>query len=1011
MKKIILIILLLAVPLMAQYSSTSYDRPDPACTSFSDISGATFKIYGAADYPLLSFNPLSFQSNPFAMLLRIGSRANRIGDSRAIIFASDTTILTTGANDHESQAIYGINCYYGSSIKSQIGIHGIAQARNATGDTLLQVAGMQAFGQQITQGGHVKHLYAGFFNAAGEYTSFGTVDSMYGISSRIYLDGADTIVQATTIRALEPYRTATGILNGARISHSRSLYVGQPSDAIGYNSAIEIVNPLTTSGAQNLNIVFIDSARSRYAFEWDQRNMRFQLSKKLAIFEFDSSKSSELLLYHHGTQSAVAIQSNSFIYFSSIDSATKQWAIGHRFGMGHNQLEFMHGNDAQFNIYPESLYTRKTIYKYANNADSALVTKKYVDDNIGGSDSVKFIATNGDTASSNHNRIFLAPSTNITITIANDTAYISGAGGASGTGDTVEVYQTNWGAKITSLSNTISLKPSTGIAITLANDTAYITSTLGVEIDSSEIKDGTIIGVDIKDTTITTGKIAVGAIDSIRVAASVIDSSHIQNGAVGREDLKNGIVNSAKIQDTSIVAADVKDSTITGVKVGSATIGLANMASSSVNSARIVDTSIVAADIKDSTITKAKLVMASIDSTKIASLGIGHDDIGDNIIDSTKIPNPGVGRDDISSQAVDSAKIASSSIDSVHIQNGGVALGNLHINSVDSTKIVVSGVGSSEIADASVDSTDIKNASVAWADLSAQAQDSARAGTGGGGGTLGDSVSWAELNQATKDSVNIKADTADLYTMAEFLDTVAYHIDTTTLDTIQNAHKSVLADSAITVGSETIQDKAGTQYGGTETGITVTYDDANNDIDFVVALGTSIDSSEVAADALAPSDINWAYEWIHLTQVYGFNYELGTAIYLNDNVMLGESAYLVIDSAGNAVSGDQDTFSIAGTIPYDCVIDSLAMMVYGSSTSIIDSIEFRGPHPNGLNMMDSTYWSSGTNLGGALSVRTYSFTNDISATAGDRYRLKVRTNFSGANQTVRIGWIKIRIKR
>lgn len=67
-------------------------------------------------------------------------------------------------------------------------------------------------------------------------------------------------------------------------------------------------------------------------------------------------------------------------------------------------------------------------------------------------------------------------------------------------------------------------------------------------------------------------------------------------------------------------------------------------------------------------------------------------------------------------------------------------------------------------------------------------------------------------------------------------------------------HATNYVDNELT--EEEVEDFVGGMLGGTETGISVTYQDGTNDIDFVVDLGTAIDTSEITDGTIIEPDLN-----------------------------------------------------------------------------------------------------------------------------------------------------------
>jgi hypothetical protein len=244
-------------------------------------------------------------------------------------------------------------------------------------------------------------------------------------------------------------------------------------------------------------------------------------------------------------------------------------------------------------------------------------------------------------------------------------------------------------------------------------------------------------------------------------------------------------------------------------------------------------------------------------------------------------------------------------------------------------------------------------------------------------------IDFADIASNSIDSTKIVA--ASISHTDLRADLLGNFIDTTSVDTIQNAHKAVLSDSTLNI-----------------------HDGAVDAADLAADI---VDSTKVGADNLSLTDINWTYEWIYLTDVHGFDRALEDSIYLYDNIQYGDTLILLIDSAGNITAGDDDTVSIAGYLPYACTIDSLEVM-YMTSAEIVD-VYFNGPTlTTPSNLCDSNYWTSATDLTSAgWDTACYTFANDVSAVAGDRYSFKYIVNYGADNERLRIAWIRMRVKR
>ena len=239
-------------------------------------------------------------------------------------------------------------------------------------------------------------------------------------------------------------------------------------------------------------------------------------------------------------------------------------------------------------------------------------------------------------------------------------------------------------------------------------------------------------------------------------------------------------------------------------------------------------------------------------------------------------------------------------------------------------------------------------------------------------------------------------------------------IDTTTLDTIAVSHKAVLSDSALAFHD-----------GGIDS---LDFNQTQTDAYVNLLIGpfldtTTLDTIAVAhkavladsAGVVLATDINWDYEWIQCRAVTGYVAALEDSIYLYDHVQLvgGDTLVLVVDSAGDVTADDRDTFNLVFDVPYDCTIDSLAYLYMNTGDSGVVAVDFRGPSLTaGLNLCDSSYWTDGTNRTSATwAVAGQTFAADVVAAAGDRYSLQIESHFCADNNRLRIGWAKIRVRR
>jgi len=175
----------------------------------------------------------------------------------------------------------------------------------------------------------------------------------------------------------------------------------------------------------------------------------------------------------------------------------------------------------------------------------------------------------------------------------------------------------------------------------------------------------------------------------------------------------------------------------------------------------------------------------------------------------------------------------------------------------------------------------------------------------------------------------------------------------------------------------------------------------------------AVDSTKITDGDLSRDDINWEYEWIYLETVHGWGRALEDSSYLRAHLHDNASAFLFLDYAGDITPTHEDTLYVSGYVPFDCTIDSLEFVMKETGSGFVDSIEFVGPDlSSAVNILDSTYWNSATDQSGAAwAIKALTFSSDVTASAGDRYGLKFVIDFAADNDSLWVGWVRIRVRR
>ena len=312
-------------------------------------------------------------------------------------------------------------------------------------------------------------------------------------------------------------------------------------------------------------------------------------------------------------------------------------------------------------------------------------------------------------------------------------------------------------------------------------------------------------------------------------------------------------------------------------------------------------------------------------------------------------------------------EVSSSAVEQIRIQDGAIV--PVTDNDIDL------GTSSLEFKDAYFDGTVTTDALVAdTADINGGSVDGATLGTN------------SAITQAVIDNVNINGttightDDTDLITLADGVVTIAGELDATTLDISGNADiDGTLEADAYTVDgtalNEYIADTVGAMVGSnTETNITVTYEDGDNTLDFVI--GTLNQDTTGTADNFTVSANNSTDETVYPIFVDGATGSQGaesdTGLTYNPSSGLltisGELDAGSLDISGNAdIDGtlEADAITVDGTALNEYIADTVGAMV-GSNTESGITVAYQ----DGDNTLDFTVGTLNQDTTGTAAIAT-----------------------------------------
>jgi len=275
----------------------------------------------------------------------------------------------------------------------------------------------------------------------------------------------------------------------------------------------------------------------------------------------------------------------------------------------------------------------------------------------------------------------------------------------------------------------------------------------------------------------------------------VITTSNIQNGAVSTAKLADDSVTADKLGPNSVYGAAIPDLGIDTTKIGNDAVTSAKIADDAVTSAHIAPNAINEELIESGIITRASIAPGTIDSSLIQNYTLVTTDFSLNSVDGTVIvDNPQITGDvsavNYKARGASPGKFEGPDSDEMHLKF------HTDLKFVNTSGSIVGGVDQSGnfTISGTVDGIDIAT------DVAANT---------------------AKVSYPSADSTKVGHLTV---TQAVDLDAIESKLD--------GVEVNATADQTV----EEIQDIAGplVATGGTKTGIAITYDDANGNMDFVV---------------------------------------------------------------------------------------------------------------------------------------------------------------------------------
>lgn len=241
-------------------------------------------------------------------------------------------------------------------------------------------------------------------------------------------------------------------------------------------------------------------------------------------------------------------------------------------------------------------------------------------------------------------------------------------------------------------------------------------------IETADIKDSAVTSPKIADNAVTTSKIKALTVTTSHLVDGAVTSVKIGNRAVITEKINDGAVTSLKLADSAMSQAmadavqkeadraytqEVELSNLLSQEVARAKAAEEANATSIIGNERIADGAVTSGKIALQAITKEKLGIGCVREVHISDEAVTYNKIGVGEVATDRIAPQGVLTGNIRDKAITSPKIIENAIHEEHILDGSVTGGKIAEQAITTSHIANAAVGSEQLKMASVSTTKI----------------------------------------------------------------------------------------------------------------------------------------------------------------------------------------------------------------------------------------------------------------------------------------------------------------
>jgi hypothetical protein len=156
-------------------------------------------------------------------------------------------------------------------------------------------------------------------------------------------------------------------------------------------------------------------------------------------------------------------------------------------------------------------------------------------------------------------------------------------------------------------------------------------------LDPGHVEFGWIEGGPLGTASVGTAQLANESVTTVKIAPGAVQSTHIASSAVTSVKIANGAVVAGKVADNAIATASIVDGSITTEKIADGTIGAADIAQGAITGVHVVDGSIGFADLGAHSVSATQIVPGAIGSPEVGDGSLTADDLGFASVGSSEL--------------------------------------------------------------------------------------------------------------------------------------------------------------------------------------------------------------------------------------------------------------------------------------------------------------------------------------------------------------------------------------